>query len=374
MSDYELNEKLLEELSNSFGPSGHERDIQKIALNYGKQYADSVEFDRTGSVIFKKGSSGPKIMLAGHADEIGFVICGIEKSGFLRINNLGGWWSHSVLSQQILIRTMDGKKITGIIIAPPPHILAPESRDKVVPLNKMFLDIGCKSEQEVRDLGVNIGDPAVPVATFRIEKRNRINKKDEKKKEEVKLAFGKAFDDRVGVFIILEVLRRLKEEKIEHPNTIYCASTTQEEVGLRGARTAAQLIQPDIGFSIDVDVSGDIPGVSDITQKMGEGVSISAGDGSMIPNPLFRKHVIGIAEEHKIKWQPAFLRSGGTDAGIIHITGIGAPSLFLGIPTRHIHSHNGIMSLQDVENSINLLVEVLKTLDDKTVKSFTKLE
>jgi putative aminopeptidase FrvX len=374
MSDYKLNVKLLEELSNEFGPSGHERDVQKIALKYGKKYADSVEFDRTGSVIFAKGTKGPKIMLAGHADEIGFVICGIEKSGYLKISNLGGWWSHSVLSQQILIRTMNGKKITGIIIAPPPHVLPDEMRNKVVPLEKMFVDVGCNSDKEVKELGIQMGDPAVPIATFRIEKRKRINKKDEKKTEEVQLAFGKAFDDRVGVFIILEVLRRLKEENIEHPNTVYCACTTQEEVGLRGARTAAQLIKPDIGFSLDVDISGDTPGVTGISQKMGEGVSISAGDGSMIPNPLFRKHVIEIAEKNSIKWQPAFLRRGGTDAGIIHITGIGAPSLFIGIPTRHIHSHNGIMSLQDVENSINLLVEVIKTLDENTVASFTKLE
>ncbi|MBN2155649.1 MAG: M42 family metallopeptidase [Candidatus Lokiarchaeota archaeon] len=374
MTEFKLDLKLLENLSNAFGPSGYETEAQKIALEYGKLYADAVEFDRTGSVIFKKGSSGPKIMLAGHGDEIGFIVCGIEKSGYLRINNLGGWWSHSVLSQQVLIRTMDGKKIIGIIIAPPPHILPPDKRDKVIPLEKMYMDVGCKSEKEVKELGINIGDPVVPVSTFRIEKRTRISIKDNKKKEEVQLAIGKAFDDRIGVFIILEVLRRLKQEEIDHPNIVYCAATTQEEVGLRGARTAAKLIEPDIGFSLDVDVSGDIPGVQDISQKMGEGVAISAGDGSMIPNPRFRKFVIDIAEKHKIKWQPAFLRRGGTDAGVIHLTGIGAPSLFIGIPTRHIHTHNGILDLSDVENAIKLLVEVIKELNEKTVESFTKLE
>jgi len=374
MAELKLDLKLLEKLSNAFGPSGYETEAQKIALEYGKKYADSVEFDRTGSIIFKKGSSGPKIFLAGHSDEIGFVICGIDKTGYLRINNLGGWWSHSILSQQILIRTMDGKKIMGIIVAPPPHILSEEQRNKIIPLEKMFLDVGCNSEKEVNELGIQIGDPAVPVSIFRIEKRTRINTKDETKKEEVQLAIGKAFDDRIGVFIILEVLRKLKQDNIKHPNIVYCASTTQEEVGARGARTSAHLIQPDLGFSLDVDVSGDIPGVSDLTQKMGEGVSISAGDGSMIPNPVFRKHVIQIAEKHKIKWQPAFLRRGGTDAGAIHLTGIGAPSLFIGIPTRHIHTHNGILNLNDVENAINLLVEVIQTLDEKTVQSFTKLE
>lgn len=239
----------------------------------------------------------------------------------------------------------------------------------------MFVDIGCSSEEEVKKLGIRIGDPAVPYSFFRTEKRTRIEKKDngEKEEKEVTLAIAKAFDDRIGSFIAVEVLRRLYEEKISHPNIVYSVSTTQEEVGLRGARTAAQMILPDIGFSLDVDISGDVPGTKGIDQKMGEGVSISAGDSSMIPNPRLRKFVIDVAEENNIKWQNAFLSRGGTDAGIIHLTGIGAPSLFIGIPTRHIHSHNGVLDLDDVENAIQLLLAIIKKLDEKTVASFTEL-
>ena len=381
MSNKELDVELLEKLCNAFGPTGHEEEIQTIVRNYGQNYCTSVEYDKLGSVIFKKVGieTGPKIMLAGHSDEIGFVITGIEKNGFLTFHQLGGWPDQSLLAQEVLIRPFKGgEKIIGIIAAKPPHIIPPEERNKVVKKENMHIDIGCSSEKEVKDLGVRIGDPAVPYAFFRTMKRQK--KVDEKDKEkdaktrEVTLAASKAFDDRIGVFIILEVIRRLTVDNINHPNTVYAVSTTQEEVGLRGARTSAQKILPDIGFALDVDISGDVPGTKGLVQKMGKGVCISAGDGSMIPNPRLRKFAINTAEEKSITYQPAFLKVGGTDAGIIHITGMGAPSLFLGTATRHIHSHHGILDLEDVEACIQLLIEMIQKLDWNTVESFTRLQ
>jgi endoglucanase len=382
MTDTQLNLKLLEELCNAFGPSGHEQEVQQIALNYGRNYATDIEFDRMGSIIFKKTGKkdGPKIMLAGHVDEIGFVITGIEKNGFLTFHQLGGWPDQSLLAQEVLIRPFNGgEKIIGIIAAKPPHVLSPKERTQVVTKDKMHIDIGCSSRKEVKELGIRVGDPAVPYSFFRTMKREKKVKKDDsenKNSDETRtttLAAAKAFDDRIGVFIILEVLRRLSEENIEHPNTVYCVSTTQEEVGLRGARTSAQKIMPDVGFALDVDISGDVPGTKGLVQKMGKGVCISAGDGSMIPNPRLRKFAIELAEEKNIPYQPAFLKMGGTDAGVIHITGMGAPSLFCGTATRHIHSHHGILDIEDVEASVNLMMEMIKKLDWSTVESFTKL-
>jgi endoglucanase len=380
MAGNELDIKLLEALCNSFGPSGHEHEAQKIARDYGAKYADEVLYDRMGSVVFRRGDKGPKIMLAGHIDEIGFVITEIEKKGFLRFHQLGGWWDQTLLTQEVVIKPSRGdEKVIGVIGAPPPHVLSPEQRSKVVTKDKMFIDIGCSSAKEVKELGIRVGDPAVPHSKFRTMKRIWKEKKNEDEKDakeetrEVTLAVAKAFDDRIGVFIALEVLKRLSEENISHPNTIYAVSTTQEELGLRGARTAAQMLLPDIGFALDVDISGDVPGIKGLVQKMGKGVSISAGDGSMIPNPKFRQFVLDIAEEKGLRHQPAFLKFGGTDAGVIHITGMGAPSLFIGIPTRHVHSHHGMIDLTDVENAVELLVEVIKRLDEKTVKSFTEL-
>ena len=379
MTDLKLDLKLLENLCNAFGPSGHEHEAQKLVHEYGKKYADEVLHDGLGSVLFRKGTGGPKIMLAGHVDEIGFVITEIKKDGYLSFHQLGGWWDQTLLTQEVLISPYKGgEKIIGVIGAPPPHVLSPEDRSKVVTKDKMYIDIGCSSAEEVKELGIRVGDAAVPYATFRTIKRTRKEKKDDEKdaKEttrEVMLGVAKAFDDRIGVFIVLEALRRISENNISLPNEVYFVSSTQEEVGLRGARTASQMIEPAIGFALDVDISGDSPGSEGLVQKMGKGVSISAGDGSMIPNPKLRRFVLDIAEEKKIKHQPAFLKSGGTDAGIIHLAGMGAPSLFLGIPTRYIHSHHGILDFDDVENAVQLLIEVLQKLDQKAVESFSSL-
>jgi endoglucanase len=243
----------------------------------------------------------------------------------------------------------------------------------------MYIDIGCSSAADVKELGIRVGDPAVPLSSFRTMKRKRKEKKSDDNKDaegktrEVTLAVAKAFDDRIGVFIVLEALRRISENNIELPNTVFFCSTVQEEVGLRGAKTSAQMIEPDVGFALDVDISGDSPEVEGIVAKMGKGVSISAGDSSMIPNPKLRRFVLEIAEEKGIRYQPSFIKAGGTDAGQIHLAGIGAPSLYLGIPTRYIHSHHGMLDLSDVENAVQLLIEVLQKLDEKTVKSFTTL-
>jgi putative aminopeptidase FrvX len=379
MADVKLDLKFLETLCNAFGPSGHEHEVQKIVQEYGKKYADEVLHDGLGSVVFRKGSGGPKIMIAGHSDEIGFVITEIKKDGFLSFHQLGGWWDQVLLAQEVVINPYKGdKKIIGVIGAAPPHILSPEDRAKVVTKEKMYIDIGCSSAAEVNELGIRVGDPVVPHSVFRTMKRTRKEKKDEEKDareqaQEVNLCVSKAFDDRIGVFMALETLRLIADENIVLPNEIYFVSTTQEEVGLRGARTASQMIKPDIGFALDVDLSGDSPDSEGLVQKMGKGVSISAGDGSMIPNPRLRKFVLNMAEENNIKHQPAFLKFGGTDAGVIHLAGMGAPSLFLGIPTRYVHSHHGMLDLDDVENAVRLLIEVLKKLDEETVASFTSI-
>lgn len=377
MAKSKLDIGLLEELCNGFGPSGHEEEVQRLVRKHGEKYADEVMFDRLGSLAFKKGKSGPKIMLAGHVDEIGFVISEITKEGYLKFHQLGGWWDQTLLTQQVLLRPFKGEeKIIGVIGAPPPHVLKEEQRNKVVKKEDMWIDIGCSSKEEVEKLGIRVGDAAVPVSTFRTMKRKWIEKDEDngpKKTREVTLGMAKAFDDRIGVFIALEVLRRLSEEGIDHPNTIYACSTVQEEVGLRGAQTTAKMIEPDLGFALDVDISGDSPDSEGLVQKMGKGVAISAGDSSMIPNPRLRRFVLNVAEEEEIRHQSAFLKSGGTDAGAIHLTGMGVPSLFLGIPTRYIHSHNGILDLGDVENAVDLLVELIKRLDEKTTKSFSEI-
>ena len=362
---------------DAFGPSGFEQEVAKLVKEYTEPFADEVLQDRTGSIIFKKGNKGPKVMLAGHIDEVGFMVAGISKDGFLAFNQLGGWWDQVLLSQRVVIMVRDGTKINGIITSKPPHALSAEDRSKVVTKDKMFIDVGCKTKKGVEALGIKMGDPIIPDATFELIKRKQFVKDEDSgkfKEKEVTLAVGKAFDDRLGAFIISEVLRKMKEEKIEFPNQIYGVATVQEEVGLRGARTSAQLIQPDVGFALEVDISGDVPGIDKTknASEMSKGPSILVADRSMLPNPNLKHFVLDVAKEMGMDLQLSIIK-GGTDAGVMHTTGIGCPSLVLGIPTRHIHSHYGILDIADLEKCVDLLIEILKRLDQKTIDSFTKI-
>jgi len=370
--------KFFENLCNSFGPSGFERDAVKIVKDYVEEFSDNITQDKIGSLLFhKKGASDkPVILLPGHVDEVGFVISGVNEKGFLTFNTIGGWVDQVLLSQRVLIRTIKGD-IQGYIAAKPPHLLTPEERNKVVESTKMFIDIGCSNKREAEEVGVRMGDPVVPVSDFSVIKKKAYEVKNgkETKKGTAELAMGKAFDDRAGAFIAAEVIRRLKEEEISHPNTVIGAATTQEEVGLRGARTTAWIADPDVCITLEVDIAGDVPGIEphQAPTVMGKGPGILTFDSSLIPNQILKELVIGTAEKHKIPYQLSQIARGGTDAGVIHLSRAGCPSIVLGIPTRNIHSHVGILSLDDIENCIQLVLELVKIMDQATVESFSQV-
>jgi len=353
---------LLKEMLESFGPAGFERETASIVKKAVKPFADEVTTDKLGSVIFnRKGTEEkPKVLLAGHIDEVGFVVSGIDENiGFLTFNALGGWWDQVLLSQRVVVRTEKGD-IQGVIAAKPPHLLPPEEQKKVVEKKAMRIDIGATSRKEAEQMGVRIGDPVVPMSPFTTIKNG-------------KLGMGKAFDDRIGAFTAIEVVRRLAEGKVKHPNTVYGAATVQEEVGARGAATVAHIVDPDVTVVIEVDIAGDVPGVqpSEAPTRIGKGPSILTFDSSMIPNQPLKQFVIDTAEKLKIPYQLSIVAGGGTDASRIHMSRAGCPSIVVGVPTRHIHSHVGILSFQDVENAIKLTMELVKRFDEKTVKGFT---
>ncbi|MCD6537576.1 M42 family metallopeptidase [Candidatus Bathyarchaeota archaeon] len=362
-----LDEKaisILKRMTESFGPSGFEVETARIIKDYMREYADDILADKLGSVVYvAKGSEErPHVLLAGHIDEVGFVVSGIdEKTGFLTFNPLGGWWDQVLLSQRVIVRTSKGD-IMGVIAAKPPHILTEEERKKVITKDQMFIDIGATSKEEAEEMGVKIGDPVVPWSPFHLIRNGKV-------------AMGKAFDDRIGAFIMMEVIRRIKENGIEHPNTIYGAATVQEEVGLRGAQTVAHLVDPDVGIVLEVDISGDVPGIKPFQApaKMGKGPSLITFDRSMIPNQPLKEFVIKTAEEIGVPLQLSQVPRGGTDAGKIHLHRIGCPSVVISIPTRHIHSHVGLLSLEDVEKAIKLIIELVRRLDRRTVERFTAI-
>ncbi|MBN8191723.1 M42 family metallopeptidase [Bacillus sp. NTK074B] len=350
---------MLKDLTDAKGVPGNEREVRDVMKKYIEPFADEVTTDNLGSLIAKKvgDENGPKIMVAGHLDEVGFMITQIDSKGFLRFQTVGGWWSQVMLAQRVTIVTSTGE-VTGVIGSKPPHILPPEARKKPVDIKDMFIDIGASSREEVQEWGVKPGDMVVPHFEFTVMNNE-------------KMLLAKAWDNRIGCAIAIDVLRNLKDEK--HPNIVYGVGTVQEEVGLRGARTAAAKIQPDIGFGVDVGIAGDTPGVSDkeASSKMGEGPQIILYDASMVSHKGLRDFVTDTADEHNIPYQFDAIAGGGTDSGAIHLTANGVPALSITIATRYIHSHAAMLHRDDYENTVKLITEVIKKLDKETVANIT---
>ncbi|AOV07273.1 M42 family metallopeptidase [Sporosarcina ureilytica] len=351
---------MLKELTDAKGIPGNEREPREVMKKYIAPFADEIEQDGLGSLIAKKtgDESGPKVMVTGHLDEVGFMVTKIDNKGFLSFQTVGGWWSQVMLAQRVTIVTRKGDTVTGVIGSKPPHILSPEARKKPVDIKDMFIDVGATSKEEAMEWGILPGDMVVPYFEFTVMNND-------------KHLLAKAWDNRIGVAIAIDVLKGLKEEK--HPNVVYSVGAAQEEVGLRGAKTAATKIQPDIGFAVDVGVAGDTPGISEkeATGNMGDGPQILLFDASMVSHKGLRDLVIDTAEEKGIPYQFGTMSGGGTDAGAIHISNNGVPSLAICIPTRYIHSHAGILHRDDYENTVKLLIEVIKKLDRDTVNSIT---
>ncbi|MBT2754503.1 M42 family metallopeptidase [Mesobacillus foraminis] len=348
---------MLKDLTDARGIPGNEREVREVMTKYIAPYSDELTTDGLGSLIAKQGENGPKIMVAGHLDEVGFMVTNIDEKGFLRFQTVGGWWSQVMLAQRVTVVTRKGD-VTGVIGSKPPHILSPEARKKPVEIKDMFIDIGAVSKEEAEEWGVRPGDMVVPYFEFTVMNNE-------------KMLLAKAWDNRIGCAIAIDVMRQLKNEK--HENIIYGVGTIQEEVGLRGARTSAQLIQPDIAFGVDVGIAGDTPGVSnkEAMGKMGDGPQIILYDASMVSHKGLREFVTDVADELKIPYQFDALPGGGTDSGAIHTSNRGVPSLSITIATRYIHSHAAMLHRDDYENAVKLIVEVIKRLDRETVDKIT---
>ncbi|MGG0720229.1 M42 family metallopeptidase [Robertmurraya massiliosenegalensis] len=350
---------MLKELTDAKGIPGNEREPREVMKKYIEPFSDEVTTDGLGSLIAKKvgKEGGPKVVVAGHLDEVGFMVTQIDEKGFLRFQTVGGWWSQVMLAQRVTIVTSKGD-VTGVIGSKPPHILSPEARKKPVEIKDMFIDIGASSREEAQEWGVKPGDMVVPYFEFTV-----MNNK--------KMLLAKAWDNRIGCAIAIDVLKQLKGEN--HENVVYGVGNVQEEVGLRGAKTSTYTINPDIGFAVDVGIAGDTPGITEkeAMSKMGKGPQILLYDASMVSHKGLRDFVIGVADELNIPYQFDLVAGGGTDAGSIHLSHEGVPSLAISVATRYIHSHAAMLHRDDYENAVKLIVEVIKRLDADTVNKIT---
>lgn len=355
--------KLMKEMMEAFGPSGFEREVNKLFKKHMAPYADEVIQDKLGSVGFvaKGTSERPRVLVTGHTDEVGFIVSSLTDEGYLTFNQLGGWFDQVLLGQRVVIRGSRGD-VHGIIASKPPHVLPEEERKKVVEKKDMFIDVGATSRQEAEECGLKVGDPVVPYSTFEVIQNGKV-------------AMGKAFDDRIGAFVFAEAMKRMKKQKMAHPNTLYGVATVQEEVGLRGAQTIAHVVDPDVAIILEVDIAGDVPGIKpqDAQAKMGKGPSMLTFDAGMIPNQPLKEWVIEVARQSQIPLQLSQMKGGRTDGAPIHMNRAGCPTVVISVPTRHIHSHSGLLSLKDTENTVRLVMELVKRLDAKTVEGFTAL-
>jgi endoglucanase len=355
----DFTSQLLKELTEANGIPGYEAPIREIVRKYLNPLG-KLSQDKTGSVICQKNgaSEAPRVMLAGHMDEIGFMVKHVTKEGFIKFLPLGGWFDQVLLGQRVVIQTRKGD-VVGVIGAKPPHMLSAEERRKVVEKKDMYIDIGAIGKDEVDQAGVRLGDPIIPQAVF-IPLANG------------KTYLSKAFDDRVGVAMIVSALQELQSQK--HPNSIFGVATVQEEIGVRGATTSVRAVDPDVAIVLEVDIAGDIPGIKaeESAVKLGGGPTVLLYDARMVPNLPLRDFVIDTAEELGIPIQLSSVLGGATDGAAIHLHKTGVPTVVLGVPSRHIHSHSSMIHRDDYDQAVRLLVALLKRLDAATVTSFTE--
>ncbi len=339
-----LNEKLLKRLIETPGVPGREEQQRDIAREELEALTDEVRTDPLGSVIgTKRGRDDARVMVAAHLDEIGFLIKYIDDKGFLRLQTLGGHDPANMVSQRVLVTTADGESLRGALqpARKPPHLMRGENQQQPPRADEFFVDLGMGAE-EVRE-AVRVGDYVTMDRTL----------------ERVGDGYmGKAMDDRIGVFVMLEALRAMER----HEATIHAAATSQEEVGLRGATASGSALEPTVVVALDITIAMDIPGGGgeNTITELGKGAAIKIMDSSLICNPKLVEHLRQIAEREGISHQMEILPQGGTDAGGVQRLHGGIPSITLSIPCRYVHTPNEMVNASDVQACIDLLARYLE--------------
>lgn len=340
---------LLEQFSNACGISGYEKNVCELLKKNIKPYVDEVYTDKLGNLIATKKGKGPRVMIAAHMDEIGFMVKYIDDRGYIYFSKSGGWFDQTLLNQRVIVHS--GKRdFCGVIGSKAPHVMKPEERQKMIEIKTMYIDIGAKSKEDVEKAGIEIGDTIT------------IDRKYERLMNN--LGSGKALDDRAGVVALVETARILSKQKVQ-AEVVY-VGTVQEEIGLKGARTAAHFIEPDAAIAIDTTIPGDHPGIERTSSilELGKGPVITVSDaetGGIVVDENTLKWLKTTAKENNIPNQLHISEGGFTDATIINMVKDGIPAGGLSISTRYLHSPVEVASLEDIENCAKLAAEAVKT-------------
>jgi tetrahedral aminopeptidase len=341
-----LNKPLLERLSNAFGPPGHEADPRNILIEELQDYSDDVRTDKLGNVFFthRGDEKAPVIMLAAHTDEVAVLVTDIDDDGFLRFHPWG-IVANVLPGQRMMLK---GKKGTlyGILGTKPPHVLSDDEKKAAIPADELFIDIGADNREMAEKKGAYVG----MTGTFDVQFKDLGDG----------YLWGKAFDDRVGCYVMAEVFKWAKDTSYN----IVAVGTVQEEVGLRGSKTAAWQIDPDYGLALENTFAMDMPGVPSHKQSAGlhKGPVVTIADRSVIAHPKILGSLMEAAEAEDIPYQFKKIPSGGTDAGSIHLTKAGIPSGTVANPCRYIHGPCGITTEEDIENTVALVKAFIKRI------------
>ncbi|MDO6451350.1 M42 family metallopeptidase [Oceanobacillus profundus] len=347
--------ELFKNLTELQGAPGNEHLVRSFMKKELEKYADEIIQDNLGGVFGVKHGEGPRVMVAGHMDEVGFMVTQITDNGMLRFQPLGGWWNQVMLAQRVQVMTKNGPVI-GVIGSIPPHLLTEAQRKKPMEIKNMLIDIGADDREDVEKIGVRPGDSIVPITPFEPMANN-------------KKILAKAWDNRYGCGLAIELMKELQHDTL--PNQLYSGATVQEEVGLRGAQVAANMIGPDIYYALDASPANDASGDKKAFGQLGKGALLRIFDRTMITHRGMREFVLDTAESNNIPYQ-YFISQGGTDAGRVHLSGDGVPSAVIGICSRYIHTSASIIHVDDYAAAKELLVKLVKTTDQNMLEVIRK--
>ena len=340
-------DKLLKELLDAPGISGCEETVANIIKRELSKYCDEVKIDNFGNVIARKGKGGKKIMLTAHMDEIGLAVKHITPEGFIYFIKVGGIADMVLPAQRVIIKAKKGD-VVGVIGTKPPHLMTGDEGKKAVPFTNMFIDIGCKTKEEVLEK-IEIGDQII------FEPNSGKLNKDR--------YYGKAIDNRAGCYEMIKIMETLGNVDAE----VYAVATAQEEVGLKGARTSSFSINPDFALILDTTVAGDVPGIEDKVSalKIGDGIAITlieaSGRGTIVNNKV-RRLMIDTARENKIKHQIDIIDGGMTDGATIYMNREGILTGILSIATRYIHAATSVFDINDLFDGVKLSQKLIEKI------------
>jgi putative aminopeptidase FrvX len=354
---------LMKELTSADGPSGFEGPVRKIFEREMRAAGAQVSTDGLGSVIAEvPGSTArPRIMIDAHLDEVGLMVRSITPEGFIKVQTLGGWIGTNMVDQRWTISGSKGP-VPAVSGTQDAHIATADDVKWSISRLNVFLDVGARSKADVEALGIRPGDPIAPASPFTVLANSRYA--------------AKAWDDRVGLLIEIEALKRLRQQGAKTPNTLYFAGTVQEEVGMRGAITATHVIKPDVGIALEVGIAADYPGTNSnqAEEKLGAGPAVFAYDGSVIPNVKLRDLFESVAAADHIPLQTDLVVKYGEDAAYIQRSSTGVPVLNFVVPARYTHANTGIIDRSDFDNAVTLLADVLKRLNASAVRGLTSFQ